>query len=69
MLKLGVLVDEAPKAGYEVELALAYFKNLSVTKRYQIPLQLKLPKDAPVCILQPVNKQTKEGKLMLIVLN
>ena len=48
LLKLGVVVDGAPKAGYEIELALSYFKNLSVTKRYHLPLLLKLPSDPPV---------------------
>ena len=48
LLKLGVIVDGAPKAGYEIELALSYFKNLSVTKRYHLPLFLKLPNDPPV---------------------
>ncbi|XP_028407976.1 uncharacterized protein LOC114530594 [Dendronephthya gigantea] len=47
MLQLGVLVDGAPKAGYEIELALSYFKNLSVTKRYHLPLLLKLPAKPP----------------------
>ena len=48
MIKLGILIDEAPKAGYEIELALSYFKNLSVTKRYYLPLLLKLPKTVSV---------------------
>ena len=48
LLKLGVLVDGAPKASYEIELALSYFKNLSVTTRYHLPLLLKLPKSAAV---------------------
>ena len=52
MLKLGVLVDGAPKAGYEIELALSYFKNLSVTKRYHLPLLTKLPTDPPVSIMK-----------------
>ena len=48
MLKLGVISDGAPKAGYEIELALSYFKNLSVTKRYHLPLLNKLPTEPPV---------------------
>ena len=47
MLKLGVISDGAPKAGYEIELALSYFKNLSVTKRYHLPLLNKLPTEPP----------------------
>ena len=37
------LVEGAPKGSYEVELVLAYYKNLSVFKRYYLPLQAKLP--------------------------
>lgn len=48
MLKLGVIIEGAPKAGYEIELALSYFKNLSVTKRYYLPLLSKLPVELPV---------------------
>ncbi|KAK3728436.1 hypothetical protein QZH41_009482, partial [Actinostola sp. cb2023] len=42
---IGVLVEGAPKGSYEVELVLAYYKNLSVVKRYFLPLQDKLPVD------------------------
>jgi hypothetical protein len=50
MLKLGVILEGAPKAGYEIELALSYFKNLAVTKRYHLPLLMKLPAEPPVSI-------------------
>ncbi|CAB4027346.1 Hypothetical predicted protein [Paramuricea clavata] len=50
MLKLGVILEGAPKAGYEIELALSYFKNLAVTKRYHLPLLMKLPPEPPAGI-------------------
>lgn len=48
---IGVLVEGAPKGSYEVELVLAYYKNLSVFKRYFLPLQNKLPADTKVSTL------------------
>lgn len=45
---IGVLVEGAPKGSYEVELVLAYYKNLSVVKRYFLPLQHLLPPNTKV---------------------
>ena len=48
LLKLGILVEGAPKGSYEVELVLAYYKNMSVFKRYYLPFLEKLPENAQV---------------------
>ena len=45
---LGFLVEGAPKGSYDVELVLAYYKSMSVFKRYYLPLQNKLPQEPAV---------------------
>ena len=69
MLKLGVISDGAPKAGYEIELALSYFKNLSVTKRYHLPLLNKLPAESPVSTTLSLTNVSSKGSSNTIVLN
>ncbi|EDO29795.1 predicted protein [Nematostella vectensis] len=60
---IGVLVEGAPKGSYEVELILAYYKNLSVFKRYFIPLQHKLPPDSESPNVWP--KAVPEGHIQV----
>ena len=43
MQQLGVLVAGAPNAAYDVELVVPSLKNMSVYKRYFLPLQGMLP--------------------------
>ena len=43
MQQFGVLVAGAPNAAYDVELVVPSLKNMSVYKRYFLPLQGMLP--------------------------
>lgn len=43
MQQFGVLVAGAPNAAYDVELVVPSMKNMSVYKRYFLPLQGMLP--------------------------